>query len=165
MGARQISDTVFVLEDKLTFHTALISGVLLAMVAIAVYLSFPIFYREPISWYFAALFMAGDVFFLLSARKVKITIDKAARMMTVEKFTIVGTKVFQIPTVKISKIALKQEGTLRKLNIPVIRFYLEDGRVLSYDYMVDEVFDASVLASFLGVPLVPDMGERQMPHL
>lgn len=159
MGAKQVSDTVFTLEDTITFKTAIISGILLSFLAVGVFVSFPTFYGGPFSIYLSGLFLAGDVFFVLSARKIKITFDKNTRMMTIEKFSIVGQKRFQIPLVKISKIALRQEGPMRRFNIPILRIFLDDGRVLSYDYVVDEAYDASVLCSFLGVQLVPDMGD------
>jgi hypothetical protein len=50
------------------------------------------------------------------------------------------------------KISLKQDSKVKKMKIPVLLIFLDDHRVLKYDYVLDEECDATVLSKFLGVP-------------
>jgi hypothetical protein len=160
MVARQLEgNSQILLEDPLTFPAALGSGVVLALVALFVYLTSPFEYRQDLAVPFGILFFAGDIFFVLSTRKIKILIDKNEKTMTVDKFSLVGRKRFIFPFDKIKKMSFRRDGQLYLLSIPIVRFYMEDGNVFSYDYMIDEVFDASVVASFMDLPL--DTGEAR----
>jgi hypothetical protein len=152
MGVQQISDSVIVLEDKLTFQTAFLTGILLTFVSLIVYMLFPIFNLSELSVWFGILFIAGDIFLVLSARKITITLDKGERFMTVEKFSVIGKKTFKIPFSRIKRIGLASGASGRKMGIPSFKVYLVDDKVLSYDYVLDEASDATVLSEIIGIP-------------
>ena len=152
MGVQQLSESVIVLEDKLTFQTAFLTGIVLTFVSVIVYMLSPLFNMSELSVWFGLLFIAGDIFIILSARKITITLDKGERIMTVEKFSIIGKKTFKIPFTKIKRIGLVKNAPGQKMGIPVFKVYLVDGKVLSYDYVLDEASDASVLSSVIGIP-------------
>lgn len=152
--ARQLEDnTQILLDDPMTFPIALGSGVALAVIALFVYMSSPFEYRQELSLPFGILFFTGDLFFVLSTRNVRILLDKKQKTMMVEKFSLVGKKRFLVDASTIKKVTYRREGQFYLLNIPIITFFFNDGRSLSYDYLVDEPYDASVVASFLDVPL------------
>ncbi|MCX6769858.1 MAG: hypothetical protein NT051_04235 [Candidatus Micrarchaeota archaeon] len=85
-----------------------------------------------------------------------ITLDKEANTMVVSKFSIIGKRTSSLSLDSISAVALGKEGQMHLLHIPVFKFFFKDSRTFTYDYLVDELFEASVIATFIGVPLVPD---------
>ncbi|MCX6769859.1 MAG: hypothetical protein NT051_04240 [Candidatus Micrarchaeota archaeon] len=57
MVVRQNSDKVIVLEDTVTFPSAMIFGIALALIAILMFVSFPLFSEPPFSYWCSTLFI------------------------------------------------------------------------------------------------------------
>jgi AAA+ ATPase superfamily predicted ATPase len=141
MGLVKVSEDVMVFDDP--------SGMqVLIIVTIALILILAVFRTLDDSVLFILLLLGAVILVIYS--KTKLTLDKKAGKVIIERNNLIGSKTSTLPIKKIAK--LKLAGMARRFSIDYYLDFLEkDGSSIAKEYINRD--DAEQVASFLGVPL------------